>query len=149
MLTDLKNKVTSVERMTSKRDGRALPFCKVQIRHQNAKNIFKLNMSARQLHNVVKVESARTTKEAVQCFNFNLFHHYARECSFPSEWCKCSGNHQSSECTTVNKKNPEQKPKCKCLLDPVISYRGCKAFPLKLQFTKKKSFAKALKGKSN
>lgn len=138
-------KVISVTAMNSKRDGRLLPFYKVELRRDAmAKEIFQLT---RLCHLVITVETVKTSMKAVQCYNCNPLHHLSRERSLPTTCCKCSGSHRSSECSVVTKENPEIKPTCQNFgLDHVSAYRGCKAFPVKPQFVKK-SFAEAIKSK--
>lgn len=142
-LQELSFNVISVNQMNSIRDGRLLPFYKVEIkRDSKAKEIFSLT---RLCHHIITVEAVKTTKKALQCFNCSLFNHTASECNLPTICCKCSGSHRSKECDVVTKDNPEVKPTCpNCGLEHVSSFRGCKAFPLKPQF-RKKSYAEAAK----
>lgn len=52
------------------------------------KSISKLKVLC---HIIVPVGIFRTTKKVVQCYNYNLFHHFSRECNLATVCCKCTG----------------------------------------------------------
>lgn len=108
----------AVNRMTSRRTGKAMPLVLVQV-PVTEERILELN---RCCSLAVRVERQHAKTGPTQCHRCQRFGHAQSRCTAAAKCVKCGGAHHSGDC----KKTREEPAKCaNCGGAHPASYRGC------------------------
>ncbi|MBJ5664510.1 hypothetical protein JGG94_23400, partial [Salmonella enterica subsp. enterica serovar Infantis] len=103
-----------------------LPLVIIQLtKNEQNKEIFKLS---RFMQCIIKIERLKKSDRPTICYRCSLFHHSANTCHNPPRCGKCSGPHESSDCS---KKFWGSEAKCpNCSGNHVANYRECPKYPV-------------------